>query len=159
SLPILASPDGASRRAFRLNRLNYIGLSRIPKCLRGNVDRQIAQRGVWRKRGAKQLRPSRHMAHNGLLTTSAEARTLPTRDPKLLSDLLNDANWMTRGLLENTQGAYRSDMFTLAQRLEERCVDLMRSTRANVLEYISWRVQNGAKPRTTARQLSSFRRF
>ena len=32
-------------------------------------------------------------------------------------------------------------------------------TRADLLEYISWRVDGGAKPRSTARQLSSFRRF
>jgi len=99
------------------------------------------------------------MAHNGLLTTSAEARTLPTRDPKLLIDRFLDAIWMERGLSENTLGAYRADLLALAQRLEERGIDLLRATRADVMEYISWRVQNGAKPRSTARQLSSFRRF
>ena len=31
--------------------------------------------------------------------------------------------------------------------------------KADLLDYISWRVDGGAKPRSTARQLSSFRRF
>ncbi len=99
------------------------------------------------------------MAHNVLLTRPAEARTLPTRDPKSLIDRFLDAIWMERGLSENTLGAYRADLLALAHRLEERGVDLLRATRADVLEYISWRVQGGAKPRSTARQLSSFRRF
>src|SRR5690606_35780442 len=36
---------------------------------------------------------------------------------------------------------------------------LIRATRADILDYIAWRVEGGAKPRSTARQLSSFRRF
>lgn len=77
----------------------------------------------------------------------------------MLIDRFIDAIWMERGLSENTLGAYRADLLALAQRLEDRGVELTRATRADLLEYIAWRVQGGAKPRSTARQLSSFRRL
>ena len=80
-------------------------------------------------------------------------------DPKVLIDRFLDAIWMERGLSENTLGAYRADLLALNQRLLSRRVDLARAGRADVLDYIAWRVESGAKPRSTARQLSSFRRF
>ena len=99
------------------------------------------------------------MAHNFLQTAPAEARSKLPRDPKALIDRFLDAIWMERGLSENTLGAYRADLLALNQRLEERNVELSRASRADVLDYIAWRAQGGAKPRSTARQLSSFRRF
>jgi integrase/recombinase XerD len=36
---------------------------------------------------------------------------------------------------------------------------LVQARRADIMDYIAWRVEGGAKPRSTARQLSSFRRF
>jgi integrase/recombinase XerD len=99
------------------------------------------------------------MAHNFLHTRPAEARSAPPRDSKALIDRFLDAIWMERGLSENTLGAYRADLLALNQRLETRAVELRQARRADVLEYIAWRVQGGAKPRSTARQLSSFRRF
>ncbi len=80
-------------------------------------------------------------------------------DPKVLVDRFLDAIWMERGLSENTLGAYRADLLALNQRLTSRSVELARASRADVLDYIAWRVESGAKPRSTARQLSSFRRF
>ncbi len=38
-------------------------------------------------------------------------------------------------------------------------MELDSASKADLLEYISWRVDGGAKPRSTARQLSSYRRF
>ena len=35
----------------------------------------------------------------------------------------------------------------------------MKTSRADLLAFIAWRVHTGARPRSTARQLSSFRRF
>jgi integrase/recombinase XerD len=96
------------------------------------------------------------MAHNFLHTNASE--DLP-KDPKALIDRFLDAIWMERGLSENTLGAYRADLVALNHRLTGRGVELARATRADVLEYIAWRVESGAKPRSTARQLSSFRRF
>ena len=99
------------------------------------------------------------MAHNLLHETSADSGTGLPKDPKVVVDRFLDAIWAERGLSENTLGAYRADLLALNQRLEGRKVDLVRATRADILEYISWRVDGGAKPRSTARQLSSFRRF
>src|SRR5690606_10219222 len=99
------------------------------------------------------------MAHNFLQTRPAEALGAQPRDSRVLIDRFLDAIWMERGLSENTLGAYRADLMALTQRLEERAVELRKADRADVLEYIAWRVQGGAKPRSTARQLSSFRRF
>lgn len=82
-----------------------------------------------------------------------------SRDPKAIIDRFLDAIWMERGLSENTLGAYRADLLALTARLEQRGVELVRASRADILEYIAWRVEGGAKPRSTARQLSSFRRF
>jgi len=99
------------------------------------------------------------MVHNFLHETSPETGTGLPKDPKVVVDRFLDAIWAERGLSENTLGAYRADLLALNQRLVSRKVDLIRATRADILEYISWRVDGGAKPRSTARQLSSFRRF
>jgi len=74
-------------------------------------------------------------------------------------DRFLDAIWMERGLSENTLGAYRADLVALNQRLESKSVPLIKARRADIMDYIAWRVEGGAKPRSTARQLSSFRRF
>lgn len=74
-------------------------------------------------------------------------------------DRFLDAIWMERGLSENTLGAYRADLVALNQRLESQSVELVAASRSDIMDYIAWRVEGGAKPRSTARQLSSFRRF
>ncbi len=99
------------------------------------------------------------MAHNFLHNGPAPAGMSLPGDPKVLIDRFLDAIWMERGLSENTLGAYRADLLALNQRLTSRGVELARAARADVLDYIAWRVESGAKPRSTARQLSSFRRF
>ena len=98
------------------------------------------------------------MAHNFLHKEAATTSGSPN-EPKAVLDRFLDAIWMERGLSENTLGAYRADLLALNQRLAERRADLVHADRADILEYISWRVDGGAKPRSTARQLSSFRRF
>jgi len=70
-----------------------------------------------------------------------------------------DAVWMERGLSPNTLAAYRADLTALARWLAERSVPIMRTSRADLQDFIAWRVRAGARPRSTARQLSSFRRF
>jgi integrase/recombinase XerD len=99
------------------------------------------------------------MAHNFLHEDPANPATGLPKDPKALIDRFLDAIWMERGLSENTLGAYRADLLALHQRLADKSVDLADASRADVMDYIAWRVQGGAKPRSTARQLSSFRRF
>jgi integrase/recombinase XerD len=70
-----------------------------------------------------------------------------------------DAVWMERGLSTNTLAAYRADLVALSRWLATRGVRIGQTTRADLLGFIAFRVEKGARPRSTARQLSSFRRF
>ena len=100
------------------------------------------------------------MAHNLLHSSSSlDARNDRPKDSIVIIDRFLDAIWMERGLSENTLDAYRADLLALDQRLKERDVKIVDASKADLLDYISWRVGGGAKPRSTARQLSSFRRF
>src|ERR1700759_2729299 len=78
-------------------------------------------------------------------------------DPALQRFL--DAVWMERGLSANTLAAYRADLTALARWLDERDTALLKATRIELLGFIAARVEGGSRPRSTARQLSSFRRF
>ncbi len=99
------------------------------------------------------------MAHNFLHSESAGVVANSAQSPKAMIDRFLDAIWMERGLSENTLGAYRADLVALNQRLESKSVELVKAQRSDIMDYIAWRVEGGAKPRSTARQLSSFRRF
>jgi len=81
-----------------------------------------------------------------------------TRSEELIDQFL-DAIWMERGLSKNTLGAYRADLMTLARSLAENGKVIDHAEKSDLLEFIAGRVESGAKPRSTARQLSSFRRF
>jgi integrase/recombinase XerD len=74
-------------------------------------------------------------------------------------DRFLDAVWMERGLSPNTLSAYRADLTALQRWLEQRGTDLLVARRADVLGFMASRMESGARPRSTARQLSSFRRF
>jgi len=76
-----------------------------------------------------------------------------------LVDRFLDAIWMERGLSTNTLGAYRADLMTLWRGLSERNIAIEAAEKADLLDFIARRVKSGAKPRSTARQLSSYRRF
>ena len=78
-------------------------------------------------------------------------------DPEIEGFL--DAMWMERGLSENTLAAYRHDLGGLAAWLQSRDRGLTAARREDLLDYLAARVADGAKPRTTARLLSSMRRF
>ncbi len=76
-----------------------------------------------------------------------------------LVDRFLDAIWMERGLSQNTLGAYRADLMTLGRGLAESEKTIDEANKSDLLDFIAGRVEGGAKPRSTARQLSSFRRF
>ncbi len=76
-----------------------------------------------------------------------------------LVDRFLDAIWMERGLSQNTLGAYRADLMTLGRGLAKSGKSIDDANKADLLAFIADRVESGAKPRSTARQLSSFRRF
>jgi integrase/recombinase XerD len=91
-------------------------------------------------------------------SASSLARTVPDAvDPAVTRFL--DGAWMERGLSANTLAAYRADLMALSRWLTARGSQITKATRADVLGFIAWRVESGARPRSTARQLSSFRRF
>lgn len=81
-----------------------------------------------------------------------------TRSEELVDRFL-DAIWMERGLSQNTLGAYRADLMTLGRGLAEHDKSIDEADKSDLLDFIAGRVEGGAKPRSTARQLSSFRRF
>ena len=80
------------------------------------------------------------------------------RDITLVERFL-DALWLERGLSENTLTAYRSDLLGLSLWLQQQETDLLSAGRADLLCYLQQRVEQGAKPRSSARLLSSIRRF
>jgi len=84
----------------------------------------------------------------------------PIKDPvePLITRFL-DAVWMERGLSSNTLAAYRADLVAPARWLSTRHIALPKTSRADLMDFIAARVHGGARPRSTARQLSSFRRF
>jgi len=78
-----------------------------------------------------------------------------------LIDIFLDALWAERGLSENTMSAYRTDLKGFSKWLIENgsVSNLLAAKRDDLLAYLASRVSAGAKPRSTARLLSSMRRF
>lgn len=70
-----------------------------------------------------------------------------------------DALWLEEGLAAQSRAAYGSDLRGYARWLSERGETLPDAGRHQLLGYLSERVAGGARPRTTARLLSSLRRF
>jgi integrase/recombinase XerD len=66
---------------------------------------------------------------------------------------------MERGLSRATLAAYRTDLEGLSRWLAGRAVTLDRAGADDLHAYLSGRVGSGARPRTTARQVSTMRRF
>ena len=90
-------------------------------------------------------------------TDTAEPAVAEVIDPVIGRFL--DAVWMERGLSSNTLSAYRADLVALSRWLAQRNLVLVRTGRAELLAFIAARAAGGSRPRSTARQLSSFRRF
>ena len=101
------------------------------------------------------------LERDGILSKQATAIAMTSNadpaDPAVSRFL--DAVWMERGLSPNTLAAYRADLTALSRWLGERGIPMMLTSRADLQDFIAWRVHAGARPRSTARQLSSFRRF
>ncbi len=89
--------------------------------------------------------------------TAALVKPADTLDPSVTRFL--DAVWMERGLSANTLAAYRADLVALSRWLASKDIPITRTTRNDLLAFVAFRVEAGARPRSTARQLSSFRRF
>ena len=85
-------------------------------------------------------------------------KAIAEQDAALIEGFL-DALWMERGLSENTLSAYRNDLSACAAWLSAQGGELITASRADLLDYLSFRVEQGSKPRSTARLLSSLRRL
>lgn len=80
-------------------------------------------------------------------------------DDRAAIETFLDALWMERGLADNTLSAYRSDLTTIARWLAGEGSSLAGAKRSELQKYLGIRVAERARPRTTARMLSSLRRF
>jgi integrase/recombinase XerD len=74
-------------------------------------------------------------------------------------DQFIDTIWMESELSVDTLDAYRADLRALKRWLVKRDTSLIEATRVDLLAFIARRAIEGGKPRSTARKLSSFRRF
>ncbi len=70
-----------------------------------------------------------------------------------------DSLWVEHGLSDNTLRAYRNDLLGLSRWLSRTSTGITEVHREHVLDYLSYRVQQGSRPRSSARLLSSIRRF
>lgn len=70
-----------------------------------------------------------------------------------------DALWMEHGLSENTLSAYRRDLAGCARWLARARRNLVDARKTDLASYLAERAQRGAHPRTSARLLSTLRRF
>ncbi len=76
-----------------------------------------------------------------------------------LSEQFLDSLWLESGLSGNTLSAYRSDLAAFEIWLDKKGVDLESAGRAELLGYLAANVRQGLSPRSSARRLSTLRRF
>ena len=89
------------------------------------------------------------------------ATNIPRSDveEEALLERFLDTLWMEHGLSDHTLAAYSADLKGLAVFLRGHARTLTTAERADLLGYLTQRVKAGARPRSTARLLSSLRRF
>ena len=88
----------------------------------------------------------------------AKADHISVHDQQLLEQFL-DHLWMEHGLSENTLSAYRNDIAGFSIWLAQNESQLISVTTADVQRYLSDKFEQGYKSRSSARLLSSLRRF
>lgn len=77
-----------------------------------------------------------------------------------LLDLFCDTLWLEDGLSRSTLQSYRTDLRQFADWLSRHGArGLAGAQRADLLDYLAYKVAQRAKPRTTSRLLSSLKRF
>ena len=74
-------------------------------------------------------------------------------------DAFIDKLWLESGLSVNTLSAYRADLSGLLRWFDQDAARLLKARREHLLAYLAERVQSGASPRSSARLLSTMRRF
>ena len=84
---------------------------------------------------------------------------MPDKRNSPLIDQFLDAVWLESGLSANTLAAYRTDLKKISDWLEKRKQSLDKATKAELFDYLAHTVRSGISARSSARQLSSLRRF
>ena len=91
--------------------------------------------------------------------TDSPAPLLPAGEQSVIAAFL-DALWMERGLADNTLAAYGNDLQGFGRWLAgQKRAGLLGADRADVMGYLAARVSTGSSRRSSARLLSSLRRF
>ena len=80
-------------------------------------------------------------------------------DDVAVIDRFADALWMENGLSENTLSAYRRDLYRLSAWLKQRHATLAAAQSADLLGFLAQQYRDGRALRSSARLLSSLRRF
>lgn len=88
----------------------------------------------------------------------AKVDDIPAHDRRLLEQFL-DHLWMERGLAENTLSAYRNDLAGFSGWLARGDNQLDSVSTADVQRYLAGKFEQGFKSRSSARLLSTLRRF
>jgi len=90
---------------------------------------------------------------------NGEGEALPASDEEVI-ERFADAVWMERGLSANTLNSYQSDLRHCARWLRGTHVTgLLQARRDQLLGYLAAAVDEGLRPRTSARRLSTLRQF
>ena len=76
-----------------------------------------------------------------------------------LIDQFLDAVWLESGLSANTLTAYRTDLKKMSDWLEKQKRSMDKASKSELLDYLAHTVRSGVSVRSSARQLSSLRRF
>ena len=80
-------------------------------------------------------------------------------DDVAVIDRFADALWLENGLSENTLAAYRCDLYRLAAWLKRRRQALVQASSLDLMTFLGEERNTGHTARTSARLLSSWRRF
>ena len=80
------------------------------------------------------------------------------RNVQLIDQFL-DAVWLESGLSANTLTAYRTDLKKMSDWLEKQKCSMDKASKSELLDYLAHTVRSGVSVRSSARQLSSLRRF
>ena len=76
-----------------------------------------------------------------------------------LIDQFLDAVWLESGLSANTLTAYRTDLKKMSDWLGKQKRTMDEASKSELLDYLAHTVRSGISARSSARQLTSLRRF
>ena len=94
----------------------------------------------------------------GTLASESLAQRCPAADVSII-DRFTDALWMENGLSENTLAAYRCDLYRLSVWLGQQRLSLAGAQTGDLLGFLAVQYRDGRALRSSARLLSSIRRF